>query len=280
MKFLLQQGVLLDFVFAMQKAKEWWDWWKPKDNIVEFVDSGCSKEICPIGSLEFCLDYYKKLGIDLKPINVPDYLFQYSIGYGNGSVKGADFPEWIKELEKRTKMRIVKTSSMSTEELTSKTIGIDSLLNLEWRGGMYVKSETRFKYPGNGLYNSINSFITSEYYDPSDKYQVTHFDPEIADEWRYFVYEGKVVGCKCYVPEDILSPKIPSKRWVLDKISKIDLPAYTLDVAMSNKPTVVDPKIIEVHDFFSCGLYGFDDYNLLPYMFFRSHLYKFNKYGG
>ena len=198
MKFLLQQGVLLDFVFAMKKAKEWWDWWKPDENTVEFVDSGCSKEICPIGSLEFCLDYYKNLGINPKPINVPDYLFQYSVGYGNGSIKGADFPEWIELLKSRALKR-------GTD--------VERLLNHDWRGGMYVKSETKFKHPGNGLYDSINSFITSEYYDPSDKYQVTHFDPEITDEWRYFIYEGKVVGMKCYSPEDILSPKIPDKKW-------------------------------------------------------------------
>lgn len=259
----------------MRKAKEWWDWWKPKENIIEFVDSGCSKEICPIGSLEFCLDYYKNLGIDLKPINVPENLFQYSVGYNNGSIKNVDFSEWVRELEKRAKLRVVESSSETGERLVSKMIDVEHLLNLEWRGGMYVKSETKFKYPGNGLYNSINSFIKSEYYDPTDKYQITAFDPEISDEWRYFVYEGKVVGMKCYVPDDILSPKIPNKSWVLDKIGKIDLPAYTLDIALSNDSSKKTPRIIEVHDFFSCGLYGFDDYNLLPYMFYRSHLHKF-----
>lgn len=265
----------------MKKAKEWWDWWKPEENVIEFVDSGCSKEICPIGSLEFCLDYYKKLGIDLKPLNVPSNLFEYSIGYGNGSIKNANFPEWIKELEGIAKTRLIKTitENQGSLQLTTHTVTsqdyLDRLLNLEWRGGMYVKSETKFKYPGNGLYDSINSFVKSEYYDSLDSYQVTSFDPEISDEWRYFVYEGKVVGCKCYLPDDLMSPKIPNKKWILDKVSKIDLPAYTLDVAMSNSSHIKTPRIVEVHDFFSCGLYGFDDYGKLPYMFFRSHLHKF-----
>ena len=111
-------------------------------------------------------------------------------------------------------------------------------------------------------------------YDPSDSYQITCFNPEISDEWRYFVYDGKVVGMKCYVSDDIMNPKVPDKGWVLDKIKRIDLPAYTLDVATSNNSNTKTPKIVEVHDFFSCGLYGFDDYNLLPYMFYRSHLHK------
>ena len=265
MKFLVQQGVLLDFIFAIQKAKEWWDWWKPKEGIVEFVDSGCSKDICPIGSLEFCLDYYKKLGIaNLKPLNVPAHLFQYSIGYNNGSRKSVNISSWLEELVKSAvKMR--GTPLEASEE---------RIKNISWKGGMYVKSETKFKHPGNGLYDSIGAFMDSPGYDPSDSYQITCFDPEISDEWRYFVYDGKVVGMKCYVSDDIMNPKVPDKGWVLDKIKRIDLPAYTLDVATSNNSNTKTPKIVEVHDFFSCGLYGFDDYNLLPYMFYRSHLHK------
>jgi len=41
--------------------------------------------------------------------------------------------------------------------------------------------------------------------------------------------------------------------------------AHTLDVAISGGETV----IIEVHDFFSCGLYGFADHKILPFMFAR-----------
>lgn len=39
--------------------------------------------------------------------------------------------------------------------------------------------------------------------------------------------------------------------------------AYTLDVGVNSNNTF----IIEVHDFFSCGLYGFSDNKILPYMF-------------
>jgi hypothetical protein len=41
--------------------------------------------------------------------------------------------------------------------------------------------------------------------------------------------------------------------------------AYTLDVGVNKKHTF----IIEAHDFFSCGLYGFADLKLLPLMFYR-----------
>lgn len=266
MKFYLQDEDSLDFIWTMKQAKKWWDWWKPKEGIMEFVDSPeASNDICPIGSLEFVLDYYKRLGIsDLHPLNVPDYLFQFSIGYNNGSRKVKSIDGWLDEM-------VANSAKMRGTPLETTR---ERLKNHVWRGGIYVKSETKFKHPGNGLYGSIGEFMESSGYDPSDSYQVTSFDPEISDEWRYFVYDQRVVGVKCYLPDDMLSPKVPDKEWVLDKIRRIDLPAYTLDVAMSNNPNVKTPKILEVHDFFSCGLYGFNDYSIIPYMFYRSHLKK------
>lgn len=259
MKFLLQNDVLLDFIFALQKSKEWWDWWKPEENIVEFVDSGCSKDICPVGSLEFCLDYYRDLGINLKPMNVPENLFIYALGAGNGGAKDINIDEFMSELITKASASIKTTRSPEARI---------------WSKGFYLKSESKFKYPGNGIYNSLKEFKNSGYYDSSDKYQITGIVSDTFDEWRYFVYEGKVVGCKCYSQEDQSNPIVPDNSWVLDKISKIDLPAYTLDIAGFNDPCK-SPKIVEVHDFFSCGLYGFDDYKILPYMFYRSHLNKF-----
>ena len=41
--------------------------------------------------------------------------------------------------------------------------------------------------------------------------------------------------------------------------------AYTLDIGINDKGTF----IIEIHDFFSCGLYGFANHSKLPFMFYR-----------
>ena len=51
-------------------------------------------------------------------------------------------------------------------------------------------------------------------------------------------------------------------------------------MANVTKNTKVNEKetfIIEVHDFYSCGLYGFNQLNRLPYMFWSSHLKKLIK---
>ena len=54
---------------------------------------------------------------------------------------------------------------------------------------------------------------------------------------------------------------------MIDRYESIgDAPiAYTLDVGINDKGTFV----IEVHDFFSCGLYGFADVGILPSMLNR-----------
>ena len=49
--------------------------------------------------------------------------------------------------------------------------------------------------------------------------------------------------------------------------------AFTLDVAVDGDDNTV---VIEVHDFFSCGLYGFSEYKILPFMF-SNWFYSFIK---
>lgn len=44
--------------------------------------------------------------------------------------------------------------------------------------------------------------------------------------------------------------------------------AYTIDVGVTSDGNTV---LIEVHDFFSCGLYGFDDAKNLPNMYISTH---------
>lgn len=51
------------------------------------------------------------------------------------------------------------------------------------------------------------------------------------------------------------------------EVYKHDAPiAYTLDVGVDKTGSTF---VIECHDFFSVGLYGFNDNNKLPYMFLR-----------
>ncbi len=270
MKFLLQKDVLFDFIFELQKSKEWYDWWQPKafPPTVEFVDSGCSKDICPVGSLEFCLDYYKQLGIELKPMNIPEDLWSRGIGYVSsvGSGKNTTIPDFIKALQDK------------------KDLSDDRIHHLiyEFSPGWFIKSEEKFKSEGNGHYSSIGDFMKTKYYDPNEKYQIGKLEKGLLDEWRIFVFDGRILDIKRYASEDPRKFYLPDDKIIDLVLSKVKLPAYSFDLgvvnydyAISSRPEKLKTVIVEVHDFFSTGLYGFSDLKSLPYMFYRSHLYKF-----
>jgi hypothetical protein len=91
---------------------------------------------------------------------------------------------------------------------------------------------------------------------PQGNYQMSEFI-SIDSEWRTFVFEGKIVGLKHYSGEFI---KFPNVQLISSMVTAFENSgeapvAYTLDVGVNDYHTFV----IEVHDFFSCGLYGFND---------------------
>jgi hypothetical protein len=89
------------------------------------------------------------------------------------------------------------------------------------------------------------------------------------------VYGDTLVGM-CNYSGDFT--RIPWDVPIYSMIKKLGgkWPAYTLDVAViSEYVSEVDNfefKVvpIEVHEFFSCGLYGFQYYRILPQMFIRT----------
>lgn len=92
---------------------------------------------------------------------------------------------------------------------------------------------------------------------------------DIDSEWRAFVHKGELVGLQCYSGDFTVFPDVKTIRDMISEYKSAPV-AYTLDVSVFNNKT----SIIEVHDFFSCGLYGFNDFRHLPFMFYR----WFNEY--
>jgi hypothetical protein len=107
-----------------------------------------------------------------------------------------------------------------------------------------------------------------------DNYQFSEFI-NIDSEWRAFIYEGKLVGLQNYTGEFIVFPNVDAIKDMISAFEKSgEAPvAYTLDVGVNDYHTF----IIEAHDFFSCGLYGFTEYVKLPLMlnkWFKEYLKK------
>ena len=84
---------------------------------------------------------------------------------------------------------------------------------------------------------------------------------DILSEWRVFVHRGKILDCRCYSGDPLCYPT----RWKVERMVenyKSSPIAYTLDVAVVNS---IDTVVIECHNFYSCGLYGFKSPKY-PYM--------------
>lgn len=90
---------------------------------------------------------------------------------------------------------------------------------------------------------------------------------EIESEWRCFVYQNKLVGLQNYSGDFTMFPIVSHIEMMIKNYKSAPV-AYTLDVGVFN---YCDTFVIEVHDFFSCGLYGFADHRILPFMYSRWH---------
>jgi hypothetical protein len=95
---------------------------------------------------------------------------------------------------------------------------------------------------------------------------------DIDSEWRSFVYHNKLVGLQNYSGEFTMFPDVAQINKMIKAFEPSAPVAYTLDVGINSSGTFV----IEVHDFFSCGLYGFADHRIYPFMLSR-WFYEFIK---
>lgn len=90
---------------------------------------------------------------------------------------------------------------------------------------------------------------------PDKNYFISDRLNGIVSEYRCFVYNNTLIDCKNYSGNFMILPDF----YTINKmINKFDHSAYTLDVAVLDGGITVP---IECHDFISCGLYGFKDYN-------------------
>lgn len=132
---------------------------------------------------------------------------------------------------------------------------------LDSKKSYYVKSSTVIKDPKNGKH------AADEIPFEDGCFQAVEFLEEgYVAEWRCFVMDKQLLDIKQYVARDDEALfVIPSRATVLQMIQEFrSAPcAYTLDVGVDSAGST---RIIEVHDFFACGLYKFDDQYRLPSM--------------
>ena len=103
---------------------------------------------------------------------------------------------------------------------------------------------------------------------PPGRYLVSEM-VDIESEWRTFVFKDELVGLQNYIGNCTVFPDVNEIQKMIVSFDGVPI-AYTLDVGAGPSGTF----ILEAHDFFSCGLYGFANYNILPAMF-SSWMYQY-----
>ena len=261
LKFLLQtvdNKVRHDMCFEMEHAIDYQNWRNPDSMFIEYasledirngithIDADEMREYIPVGTIEFVFafinKYIKENGSkEIKPLNVPETLFKYA----------------------GRKIENVELTDSNRCEIYDY---IDNNYRTDY---IFVKSNDMIKNPINGSYSSIDLYNKELFLNGS--YQISeHID--IVSEYRCFIYNDKIVGIQYYSGDFEYFPDVSKIYDFIDEYSydygKGSAPqAYTLDILVDGDGFTY---VMECHEFFSCGLYGFNDYNVLPYMFVRT----------
>lgn len=109
------------------------------------------------------------------------------------------------------------------------------------------------------------------------KFLIQTYNGKITHDFS-FIYNGKLVGLNNYAGRFDLFPNVELINEMIDKFlsNKNNPKNFTLDVGISEK---LGTFVIEVHNFYSCGLYGFAEHKFIPFMFKRSFNYLKLIYG-
>lgn len=134
-------------------------------------------------------------------------------------------------------------------------------------GRWFVKSMDKIK----GLAEPFMFDVNHYWGLPKGNYQYSQYRT-IDSEWRAFVYDKKLVGLQNYSGEFTVFPNVEKIKLMIAAYKSAPI-AYTLDVGVEAEYDLT--FVIEVHDFFSCGLYGFRDIILLK--MFKNWYYEYLK---
>jgi hypothetical protein len=132
--------------------------------------------------------------------------------------------------------------------------------NTSWVGEKFVKSMDKIKF--------FTEIIPNDFSLDNGNYLISDII-NIESEWRCFVYNKKLVGMSNYTGDFTMFPDVNLINEMINNYNNCP-PAYTLDIGINKE---VGTFIIEVHNFYSCGLYGFQDYKILLQMLIEGFNY-------
>ncbi|MEG1926604.1 MAG: ATP-grasp domain-containing protein [Ruthenibacterium sp.] len=122
-------------------------------------------------------------------------------------------------------------------------------------GPLFVKSATQCKAWAPVIAKNVADV-------PADKLYFATAPTNFRAEWRAFIYRNKVMDVRRYAG-DWWMDKAISREWIEAVCSEGDFSAHTIDFGLNDAGAL---DLIEVHPFIACGLYGFEDYDVIRKM--------------
>jgi len=243
MKFLIQKingEIRHDFAFTLLESIRFknWSMVNKEKIIVKFLDYIETQEPSDIYPIQF-KSYHEKY----VPVGSVEFVSDFIHHFYGLYVKPINVPEELFD-PCFTHRRIFNGNHMDLEDL---------------RGKYFVKSNDQIKYFSEIL--DCNGEKMPQV--PIGNHQISNY-VTIESEWRAFVYKSKLVGLQNYSGDFTKFPDVSTIKSMIYAYKSAPV-AYTLDVGVCDYATFV----IEVHDFFSCGLYGFADHAIYPNMLYN-----------
>ena len=244
MKFLIQKinnEIRHDFAFTLRESIKFQNWLRGSDEIsLRYLNTEMND------NNEFEPFQFKSYHHSYIPIGSVEFVTQYLEHFHGIIPKPINVPESLYSFSNR---EIFTGSNYKLHDLKGKWV-IKSMEKIKGLMKVEENPDILSVPPGN------------------EKYQISQYI-NIESEWRCFVYKGKLRGIQHYVGDFTLFPNVDTIKRMINSYTDAPI-AYTLDIGINDKGTFV----IEVHDFFSCGLYGFSEHSILCQMFAR----WFNEY--
>lgn len=238
--FLIQtidDKVVHDFSFALIEAIRYHNWYENK-KVYDYILQEDTK--LPLDNDD---QPYKEDLKQIIPIGSVEFVLKYLSDYYHiNNIKPLNIPKQLikpEYLKRWIVERVTDTNIINAGE--------ESIL---------VKDNTKIK----GWTNIVE---TNRGYPPGE-YLISEVI-DIESEWRAFVFNNKLVGLQNYSGDFTMFPNVELIKKMINDFNYSS--AYTLDVGINQKNGTF---VIECHDFFSCGLYGFADYKMLPLMFINT----------
>jgi len=219
-------------------------------------------------SIDYNSWYYNKdSNYKLVKVKQKDEKEIFTFNIGNQNVIPVGSLEFVHRYMVKKGLNIPIPLNIPTElrkyEYIKRHIYEDTLNNIKWNKKWFIKPASDVKKFTGFVAESLENVKLFEPNITEDDMLFISDPINIISEYRCIVHNDELKCIQNYQGDFTYFPNIKIINNIISDYKNY-LPIYTLDIGITDKGETV---IIELHHFYSCGLYGFNDLCKIPEMF-------------